>query len=155
MRCQGVRELSLFPTRIVDFKVEPTLLPVGSNAKVTGKLQWYCNPIMCPPFGSWQPYQNATVEIYVDSTKVGEVQTKSGGGFEYDLYFDKTGTYVIYAHYPGSWKDDECWSTKITVRVVSKEDYKREKEIDTILYLIAGVLTGTAIMMTVWIVTRR
>jgi len=125
--------MSLFATRIVNFKVEPTVAKVGDTIKISGNLQWFCPPIMCPPFGKWIGYDNQRVELYVDGQKIDEITTVGGGQFIFYKTF-KAGTYEITVHYPGSWKDSPCWSPKVIVRVLEPQEYERERQKTGMMY---------------------
>ena len=128
-----MRAQSLFATRIANFRVEPTVAKVGEPIKIGGNLQWFCPLIMCPPFGKWMGYDNQRVELYVNSQKVDETTTVGGGQFTFQKTFE-AGTYEIAVHYPGSWKDNPCWSPKVVVRVLEPEEYEQEMQKTWMLY---------------------
>jgi len=127
---------SFFSTRITNFRVEPTVAKVGEPIKISGNLEWFCPPIMCPPFGKWMGYDNQRVELYVNGRKVDETTTVDGGQLTFQKTFE-AGTYEIAVHYPGSWRDNPCWSPKVIVRVLEPDEYDREQ---MKLWIIYGAL---------------
>jgi len=141
-----MRTQSLFATRIANFRVEPTVAKVGDTIKISGNLQWFCPPVMCPPFGEWKGYDGQSVELYVNDQKVNETFTVGGGQFTFQESF-KAGTYEIAVYYPGSWKDSPCWSPKVIVRVLEPEEYEREQAKTWMMYGALAVGVGAIILI--------
>ena len=121
-----MRTQSLFATRISNFRVEPTVAEEGETIEISGNLEWFCPAVLCPPFGKWEAYENQTVELYVNGKKVDETTTVGGGQFTFYKTLE-AGTYEIAVYYPGSWKDNPCWSPKVIVRVLEHDEYVRER----------------------------
>jgi len=116
----------------------PSVVEYGNPVEISGKLEWYCPPVMCPPFGGWRPYGGATVNIIVDGVKRQSVVTSQDGSF-YTTLLMPIGTHVVEAYYPGSWKDEPS-EAKTEVTVLSPSEYRSYLFRQDIIYAGLGVV---------------
>jgi len=127
---------ALYETRIVNFKVEPTVVKVGDPIKISGNLQKHGLI-----FGGWKGYEGQNVQLFIDGQKVDETTTAAEGYFVFSRILTAAGTYEIAVHYPGSWKDSSCWSPRVIVKVLSPQEYEKyEREQQTKMWLQYGAL---------------
>jgi len=129
------RTQALYKTRIVNFRVEPTVAKVGDTIKISGNLQKHGLI-----FG-WKGYEGQNVQLFIDGQKVDETTTSADGYFVFSRTFTTAGTYEIAVYYPGSWKDSSCWSPRVIVKVLSPQEYEKyEKEQQMKMWLQYGAL---------------
>ena len=73
----------------------PSKVPAGLPFEVKGKLTYEASP------GSWRGLGGKKVQIYVDDTKIGEVETDSEGNYSLTTKITTPGTYTVKAVFPG------------------------------------------------------
>ena len=135
--------LQFIVTRIVEFKVEPTVVTPGEEVRVTGRLQAHWPPLLC----TWTNLEGYTVECLVNKKKVAETETSSGGLFEFRLSFSDYGVYYVMARFPGDFWRKPCETNEIAVRVVTPEEKKRLEESEMIknIAIAVAVIGGVGI----------
>ena len=147
--------MALFSTRIVDLTV-PDVAPVGEPVFIKGALQWYCPWCidLAHPFGQWMPLEGETVELHIDGVKTDTAITSGGGAFTFERVFNEKGTYSVKVRYPGSFKNNECWSSERVIKVVSKDEYDDYMNEKTLMYALIGVASFAAVMSLVAVISR-
>lgn len=122
--------LTLFDTRILDFRVSPTSVVLGEPVTISGRLE-KCYPLI----GCW-PFAGAEVRVYADTREVGVVRTDDAGGFRYVWYPPEVGAYWVKSRFPGDAVHKASESQQVPVTVVSREE--RERELSQ-LYVVLGI----------------
>jgi hypothetical protein len=82
-----------YPTRLSISA--PDTVKMNEKFKVTGKLEYEYMP------GDWRPLAGRKVEVYYNSSKLGETTTASDGSYSVEVSIPATGTYTLKAYYAG------------------------------------------------------
>jgi len=118
------RAVCVVVTRIIDFRVEPTLATPGETITIVGKLQQHWPPMIC----TWGGLTDFNVDLYVNDVKRATATTGPDGAFEFRTSFREYGTYWVKVHYPGNAWYCPSWSDEVAVKVVSEEEKEKAEE---------------------------
>ncbi|RLF14695.1 MAG: hypothetical protein DRN06_06720 [Thermoprotei archaeon] len=145
----SVRPKGFVGTRIVGFKVYPTVVTVGEPVTIIGKLQYHVTPFC------WWWDLTGEVHLLVDER---EVQSQTAEGFKFVWTPREYGNYVIKVAYYGDLVYAPCESPEVVVRVLPPEERDRERRrefLAKVLWYGTLTLMATGAAVTVIYVAKK